>query len=162
MAYLDLYLPYNEYIFFLVGIGNPINPLYVGGCAGCSLGVPVEVYDSAIEGGNSTKGARLDDGVPGELVATAAFPNMPTQFWGDSNGTKYHSAYFDRFDGKAVSHFRTGLAEWLLTSCLGQMFGRTGTSFPSTQSQSSSYSTGVLTGSSTPPECVSDRLRSIE
>ncbi|KAJ5976332.1 hypothetical protein N7481_010039 [Penicillium waksmanii] len=80
------------------GIGNPLSALYVGGCAGCSLGVPVEVFDSTIEGGDGTKGAPVEEGVPGELVATSAFPNMPTQFWGDANGKKYHGAYFERFD----------------------------------------------------------------
>ncbi|KAJ5391160.1 hypothetical protein N7509_006650 [Penicillium cosmopolitanum] len=80
------------------GIGNPLSALYVGGCAGCSLGVPVEVFDSTIEGGNGTKGIPVEEGVPGELVATSAFPNMPTQFWGDANGKKYHGAYFERFD----------------------------------------------------------------
>src|ERR1700744_446028 len=59
------------------GTGNPLVPVYVGGCAGCSLGVPVEVYDSTIEGGQGVKGVPVEEGVPGELVATAAFPNMP-------------------------------------------------------------------------------------
>ncbi|CAL5874308.1 uncharacterized protein PFLUO_LOCUS8603 [Penicillium psychrofluorescens] len=80
------------------GTGNPLVPVYVGGCAGCSLGVPVEVYDSTIEGGQGMKGVPVDEGVPGELVATSAFPNMPTQFWADVSGEKYHDAYFARFD----------------------------------------------------------------
>lgn len=81
------------------GIGNPLVPVYVGGCAGCSLGIPVEVYDSTIEGGEGVKGTPIEAGIPGELVATAAFPNMPTQFWGDS-GKKYHDAYFGKFDSE--------------------------------------------------------------
>ncbi|KAJ5700761.1 hypothetical protein N7536_003774 [Penicillium majusculum] len=80
------------------GIGNPLAPLYVGGCAGCSLGIPVEVYDSTIEGGDGIKGEPVEEGVPGELVATSAFPNMPTLLWGDEGGKKYHDAYFGRFD----------------------------------------------------------------
>ncbi|EKV07039.1 Acetoacetyl-CoA synthase [Penicillium digitatum PHI26] len=80
------------------GTGNPLVPLYVGGCAGCSLGIPVEVYDSTIEGGNGIKGVPVEEGVPGELVATSAFPNMPTLLWGDEGGKKYHDAYFGRFD----------------------------------------------------------------
>ncbi|KAJ5918023.1 AMP-dependent synthetase/ligase [Penicillium verhagenii] len=67
------------------GCGNPIVPVYVGGCAGFSLGVPVEVYDSTIEG-DVVKGAAVAEGESGDLVATAAFPNMPTQFWGDHSG----------------------------------------------------------------------------
>jgi acyl-coenzyme A synthetase/AMP-(fatty) acid ligase len=142
------------------GIGNSLSALYVGGCAGCSLGVPVEVFDATIEGGNGVKGVPVEEGVPGELVATSAFPNMPTQFWGDASGKKYHSAYFERFDSKAASQFQVKSAQWLLTR--QQMFGRTGTLFPFILSQSSSCSTGELTGSSTPPASVSDRLRSIE
>ncbi|KAJ5174261.1 Acetoacetyl-CoA synthetase [Penicillium canariense] len=86
------------------GIGNPLTPVYVGGCAGCSLGVPVEVYDSTIEGGTGVPGAAIEEGMPGELVATSAFPNMPTQFWGDADGKKYFNAYFARqlvFHGRA-------------------------------------------------------------
>ncbi|KAJ5169920.1 AMP-dependent synthetase/ligase [Penicillium coprophilum] len=80
------------------GTGNPLSPLYVGGCAGCSLGIPVEVYDSTIEGGDGIQGVPVKEGVAGELVATSAFPNMPTLLWGDENGKKYHDAYFGRFD----------------------------------------------------------------
>lgn len=87
------------------GIGNPLSALYVGGCSGCSLGIPVEVFDSLIEGGPGVMGAPVEEGVPGELVATSAFPNMPTQFWGDVGGKKYHSAYFERFDGKLLSTY---------------------------------------------------------
>ncbi|KAJ5138286.1 AMP-dependent synthetase/ligase [Penicillium bovifimosum] len=80
------------------GTSNPISPVYVGGCAGGSLGIPVEVYDSTIEGGEGVKGVPVEEGVAGELVATSAFPNMPTKFWGDESGKKYHDAYFGRFD----------------------------------------------------------------
>ncbi|KAF7714558.1 Acetoacetyl-CoA synthetase [Penicillium ucsense] len=80
------------------GTSNPLSPVYVGGCAGGSLGVPVEVFDSTIEGGVGVKGVAIKDGIPGELVATGAFPNMPTMFWGDTNGQKYFNAYFARFD----------------------------------------------------------------
>lgn len=82
------------------GISNPLSPVYVGGCAGCSLGVPVEVYDSTIEGGEGIQGVKIEEGVPGELVATSAFPNMPTMFWSDTDGKKYFNAYFARFDSK--------------------------------------------------------------
>jgi acetoacetyl-CoA synthetase len=44
-----------------------------------------------------------DDGNPiegekGELVCTKAFPSMPIMFWNDPDGSKYRSAYFERFD----------------------------------------------------------------
>jgi acetoacetyl-CoA synthetase len=42
----------------------------------------------------------VPDGEPGDLVGTAAFPNVPLYLWNDTNpapGKKYTSAYFDRF-----------------------------------------------------------------
>lgn len=57
------------------------------------------VYDSLIEGGPGVRGAPVEDGVPGELVAPAAFPNMPVYFWNDtSTPSKYFSAYFEKYD----------------------------------------------------------------
>ncbi|KAE8378187.1 acetoacetate-CoA ligase [Aspergillus bertholletiae] len=79
------------------GIGNSLLPVYVGGCAGRSLGIPVKVFDSTIEG-EGVKGVPVEDGVPGELVATKAFPNMPVGFWGQTGEKLYYEAYFARFD----------------------------------------------------------------
>ncbi|KAF6824895.1 acetoacetyl- synthase [Colletotrichum plurivorum] len=107
------------------GMENPLTPVYVGGTQGPSLGVPVEVYDAQLPNG---PGKALPHGEPGELVATAAFPNIPCFLWNDSTppattgtsfasaspGTKYQAAYFARFDhvwahGDFVSiHPRTG------------------------------------------------------
>ena len=36
-------------------------------------------------------------GVRGELVCRQPFPSMPTGFWNDPDGTRFHAAYFDRF-----------------------------------------------------------------
>lgn len=80
------------------GMENPLTPLYVGGCQGPSLGTKVEVYDSTIEGGPGVKGKKVEDGVPGELVATASFPNQPVFFWGEDGARRYYEAYFARFD----------------------------------------------------------------
>ncbi|KAH8805976.1 acetoacetyl-CoA synthetase-like protein [Xylogone sp. PMI_703] len=80
------------------GIENPLTPVYVGGTQGPSLGVPIAVYDSLIEGGRGVKGVPVDHGTPGELVATAAFPNMPVFFWNDKGGERYFSAYFEKYD----------------------------------------------------------------
>ncbi|KAL2851929.1 acetoacetyl-CoA synthase [Aspergillus pseudoustus] len=84
------------------GTGNPLTPVYVGGTQGPSLGVPVSVFNSQCE---DTVGAPVPPGVAGELVVTAAFPNMPCFFWGDISasgnptpGPKYHSSYFNRFN----------------------------------------------------------------
>ena len=63
------------------GQENPLTPVYVGGTQGPSLGTPISVYDSLIEGGPGVVGRSLPDGEPGELIAHAAFPNMPVYFW---------------------------------------------------------------------------------
>lgn len=80
-------------------IDNPLTPVYVGGCQGGPLGTAVAVYDQSLPDGS--KGIPLPDGTPGDLVAPAAFPNVPIYLWGDSHttpGPKYKSAYFSRFD----------------------------------------------------------------
>lgn len=76
------------------GIENPLEPLYVGGCQGPALGLKIEVYDSLIESG---PGKAVPDGEPGDLVATASFPNQPVFFWGDESGERYQAAYYKRF-----------------------------------------------------------------
>lgn len=88
------------------GIMNPLTPVYVGGTQGPSLGVHVAIYDSLLPDG--VEGKEVPHGTPGELVAAASFPNIPCFFWGDNKptsgsgpaapGTKYHSAYFARFN----------------------------------------------------------------
>lgn len=87
------------------GIMNPLTPVYVGGTQGPSLGVPVAIYDSLLPSGED--GIPVPHGTPGELVASAPFPNIPCFFWGDNHpspsipaapGTKYHNAYFARFN----------------------------------------------------------------
>jgi hypothetical protein len=79
---------------------NALLPVYVGGCSGPSLGVPVAVYDQVLEGGKGFKGTEVEDGVPGELVATKAFPNMPVTFWGERGDERYWEAYFGKYDGE--------------------------------------------------------------
>jgi acetoacetyl-CoA synthetase len=80
------------------GQENPLTPVYVGGTQGPSLGTPVAVYDSLIEGGRGISGAAVEHGTPGELVAPKAFPNMPVYFWNDSTGDRYFGAYFEKYD----------------------------------------------------------------
>jgi acetoacetyl-CoA synthetase len=78
------------------GMENPLEPLYAGGCQGPCLGTKIQVYDSLCEPGQP--GEAVPDGVAGELVATASFPNQPVCFWGDTpTGDKYAAAYFARF-----------------------------------------------------------------
>ena len=82
---------------------NELLPVYVGGCQSPSLGTPIAVYDSLIEGEGAV-GREVEDGVPGELVATAAFPNMPITFWGEGGDKRYFDAYFARFDSESCEH----------------------------------------------------------
>ncbi len=68
---------------------NPLAPVWRGEIQAKGLGMAVDVYD--------------DDGRPmpsgkGELVCTRPFPSMPVMFWNDPDGSKYHDAYFNRFD----------------------------------------------------------------
>ncbi|PHH92306.1 hypothetical protein CDD83_8020 [Cordyceps sp. RAO-2017] len=79
-------------------IGNPLLPVHVGGCVGPGLGMPIAIYDHDLPDGSD--GTPLPPGTAGDLVATAAFPNVPLFLWGDSKpapGAKYHGAYFARF-----------------------------------------------------------------
>lgn len=77
--------------------GNPLLPVYVGGCQGPSLGLPIQVFEQIPEGVKGVNGKEVPNGVPGELVAPEAFPTMPVKFWADPGGKKYHSSYFDKF-----------------------------------------------------------------
>lgn len=81
------------------GTANPLLPLYVGGCQCIALGMAVEVYDAAIEGGRGIKGRPVPVGTPGELVCTKSFPTMPTKFLGIDGPTKYFNSYFEKYDG---------------------------------------------------------------
>ncbi len=67
---------------------DPTAPVWKGEIQAAALGMAVEVWD--------------DSGKPvvrerGELVCTKPFPSMPIMFWNDTDGKKYHGAYFDRF-----------------------------------------------------------------
>ncbi|MCA1784574.1 MAG: acetoacetate--CoA ligase, partial [Desulfobacteraceae bacterium] len=71
-------------------LGNPMGPVYTGELQCRGLGMAVYAFD--------------DSGKPvvdqqAELVCTAPFPSMPIYFWGDEDGSKYHSAYYDQFPG---------------------------------------------------------------
>ncbi|WP_417828718.1 acetoacetate--CoA ligase [Thalassospira sp.] len=70
-------------------LASPVLPVKRGVIQTRALGVAVDVFD--------------DDGTPvrnekGELVCTKPFPSMPVGFWNDPDGSRYHAAYFDRFD----------------------------------------------------------------
>lgn len=69
-------------------LGNPTLPVYEGELQCAGLGMDVAFYDDS---GNAAIGVR------GELVCRQPFPSMPTGFWNDDDGTKFHRAYFDTF-----------------------------------------------------------------
>lgn len=89
------------------GTGNPMLPVYVGGCQCVSLGMPVKVYDSTVEptedelrSGQPMTGREVSvPGEPGDLCGTGAFPTMPLYFFGDVGGKKYFDSYFAKYDG---------------------------------------------------------------
>jgi len=71
-------------------LGNPLSQIWRGELQCRGLGMRVEVYDSD---GKPVRGQK------GELVCTAPFPSMPVGFWNDPTGSKYRSAYFEKFPG---------------------------------------------------------------
>ncbi len=72
-------------------LGDPTKPVYAGAIQQKALGLDIAVFDD--------DGRRLGVGVKGELVCANPFPSMPLHFWGDDDGSRYRSAYFERFDG---------------------------------------------------------------
>ena len=70
-------------------LGNPISPVYRGEIQCAGLGMDIDVFDYE---GHAVRGEK------GELVCKTPFPCMPVKFWNDEDGSRYHGAYFDRFD----------------------------------------------------------------
>ena len=70
--------------------GSPLLPVWQGEISARWLGVAAEAYDPA---------GRPLVGRVGEFVLTAPMPSMPVGFWGDPQGTRYRSSYFETFDG---------------------------------------------------------------
>jgi acetoacetyl-CoA synthetase len=69
---------------------SPLHPVWAGEISCRCLGAKVEVFD---ETGRSV----VDE--EGELVLTAPLPSMPVGIVGDTDGSRYQAAYFDRFPG---------------------------------------------------------------
>ncbi|HEV8628152.1 MAG TPA: acetoacetate--CoA ligase, partial [Acidimicrobiia bacterium] len=68
----------------------PLLPVLEGRISGRVLGAKVEAFDPD---------GRPVVGEQGELVITEPMPSMPVGFWGDPDGSRYRSAYFDDFPG---------------------------------------------------------------
>jgi acetoacetyl-CoA synthetase len=79
-------------IVSLFGAPSPISPVYVGEIQKPGLGMAIHAWDYA--GQNVT-----DSGEPGELVCVKPFPCQPVFFWGPTGAKRYHSSYFDKFEG---------------------------------------------------------------
>jgi acetoacetyl-CoA synthetase len=71
-------------------LGNPTLPVRRGELQCRGLGMDVAVFDDD---------GRALLGEPGELVCRRSFPSMPTGFWNDPDGRRYHDAYFARYPG---------------------------------------------------------------
>ncbi len=69
----------------------PTLPVRVGEISTRMLGCDVQAY--------RPDGTRCEPGETGELVIVAPMPSMPVGFWGDADGSRYRSAYFDEFPG---------------------------------------------------------------
>ena len=65
-------------------------PVYEGEISCACLGVDAKAFD---EDGRQVVGEL------GELVITQPMPSMPVALWGDTDGERYRSSYFDRYPG---------------------------------------------------------------
>ena len=72
---------------------TPLTPVWEGEISARLPGIGVEAYAPAADGW-----APVLDQV-GELVITRPMPSMPVGFWGDEDGSRYHSAYFEEIPG---------------------------------------------------------------
>lgn len=70
-------------------LGNPLSPVRRGEIQGPGLGMATDVFD---ENGTPTQNQK------GELVCTESFPSAPIGFLNDPDNSRYHDAYFARFD----------------------------------------------------------------
>jgi len=70
--------------------GSFAQPVYEGEITGPCLAVDAHAFD---RDGNDVIGEL------GELVITQPMPSMPVAFWGDENGERYRSSYFDVYPG---------------------------------------------------------------
>jgi acetoacetyl-CoA synthetase len=70
--------------------GTATKPVYAGQLQVPTMGMDIQIYND--------EGKPCAIGEKGELVCCQAFVNMPICFWGDDDGSRYHKAYFDKFD----------------------------------------------------------------
>ena len=73
---------------------TPLTPVWEGEISARLPGVAVESYAATPDGGWEPV-----VGEGGELVVTRPMPSMPVGFWGDADGSRYRSAYFEDIPG---------------------------------------------------------------
>ena len=88
--------------------GGPLQPVYRGEISGRCLAVDSAAFDPR---GNEVVGEL------GELVIRQPMPSMPVRFWGDDDGERYRSTYFDEYPGI----WRFG--DWILVHRARQLRG---------------------------------------
>ncbi|MGI9197300.1 MAG: acetoacetate--CoA ligase [Candidatus Nanopelagicales bacterium] len=71
--------------------GLPTKPFFAGEIPGSALGMDADVVDD--------EGRSMTDSAPGELVCRNTFPTVPLRIWGDEDGSRLRSTYFERFPG---------------------------------------------------------------
>ena len=71
--------------------GSPAVPFFAGELPGPALGMDMDVYDE--------DGKPMTDDTPGELICRNSFPTVPIGIWGDDDGLRLYSTYFERFPG---------------------------------------------------------------
>jgi acetoacetyl-CoA synthetase len=76
--------------------GNAMLPVWPAEIQCRSLGMDVDVFDDA---GVSMLGEPGERSGKGELVCKGTFPSVPLMFWGDDDGSKLRSAYFETYPG---------------------------------------------------------------
>ena len=69
-------------------LGNPLGPVWRGEIQCRGLGMDVVVLDEE---------ARPVRHAKGELACIRPFPSMPVGFWNDPDGSKYRTAYFEKY-----------------------------------------------------------------
>ncbi|MGH9225379.1 MAG: acetoacetate--CoA ligase [Acidimicrobiales bacterium] len=83
---------------------NPVLPVRAGEIQCRCLGAKVEAFDEA---------ANAVTGQVGELVLTEPMPSMPLYLWGDGDGSRYRSSYFEPWPGV----WRHG--DWVTVTAMG-------------------------------------------
>ncbi|MDR5807532.1 acetoacetate--CoA ligase [Caballeronia sp. LZ019] len=69
-------------------LGNPNLPVHAGEAQCKTLGLNVQAFDHGVP-----------SNMPGELVCTNPFPSRPLGFFGDTDGSRFHKAYFAENEG---------------------------------------------------------------